>query len=579
MSSVNHSRIKRDAHLLGRTDSGWPNPFAHTWSKKQSKNPRSQTWDGASLEAQEGNDDLSPVTHAQTEPGLSQRPTSEEDYSGPSYSKKDEAAGVDPSQPESGRTAVDTPPAQSPVLGQEGAVRQRNGKASTGKEEQQENAADGEVDANGKKKKKHRLFKSVQPKEPFTVANQLRRTLLNSWINVLLVFAPVGIALNFVPSINKIVVFVVNFIAIIPLAAMLSFATEEIALRTGETLGGLLNATFGNAVELIVAIIALVQPTPKVIIVQTSLIGSILSNLLLVLGMCFFFGGLRRQEQFFNTTVAQTAASMLALAVASIIVPTVFDSNTGAGSDLNVAALSRGTAVILLIVYAAYLFFQLKTHHLMFSEESQKVPAKPYRKAIKPGAIGQAMVNPVGMMANGVSDQEKLRETMLNLHPKEDEDEGEDPQLHFWVAIGTLAASTVVIALCAEFMVDSIDAVTKSGGLSEEFVGLILLPIVGNAAEHATAVTVAIKDKMDLAIGVAVGSSMQVALFLIPLLVIIGWGMGIEDMTLSFDLFQVAVLFVSVLLVNYLIGDGKSHWLEGQLLVCLYFIIAVCAWC
>jgi Ca2+:H+ antiporter len=322
----------------------------------------------------------------------------------------------------------------------------------------------------------------------------------------------------------------------------------------------------------------LTQPEPKVVIVQTSLIGSILSNLLLVLGMCFFFGGLRRQEQFFNTTVAQTAASMLALAVASTIVPTVFDHNDGTTNDVHVAAISRGTAVILLIVYASYLFFQLKTHHQMFSEESQKVPAKPYRKAIKPGAIGQAMVNPAGMLANGVSDQEELRKIMMNLHPKEEEEE-EDPQLHFWVAIGTLAASTVVIALCAEFMVDAIDAVTKEGGLSEEFVGLILLPIVGNAAEHATAVTVAIKDKMDLAIGVAVGSSMQVALFLIPLLVIIGWGMGIDDMTLSFDLFQVAVLFVSVLLVNYLIGDGKSHWLEGQLLVCLYFIIAVCAFC
>jgi Ca2+:H+ antiporter len=331
-------------------------------------------------------------------------------------------------------------------------------------------------------------------------------------------------------------------------------------------------------VELIVAIIALTQPKPKVVIVQTSLIGSIVSNLLLVLGMCFFFGGLRRQEQFFNITVAQTAASMLALAVASTIVPTVFDHNDDATDNGHVAAISRGTAVILLIVYTAYLFFQLKTHHVMFCEESQKVPAKRYRKAIKPGAIVQAMVNPTGMFANGVSDQEELRTVMMSLHPKEEEGE-EDPQLHFWVAIGTLAGTTVVIALCAEFMMDAIDAVTEEGGLSEEFVGLILLPIVGNAAEHATAVTVAIKDKMDLAIGVAVGSSMQVALFLIPLLVIIGWGMGIDEMTLSFDLFQVAVLFVSVLLVNYLINDGKSHWLEGQLLVCLYSIIAVCAWC
>jgi len=146
------------------------------------------------------------------------------------------------------------------------------------------------------------------------------------------------------------------------------------------------------------------------------------------------------------------------------------------------------------------------------------------------------------------------------------------------VAVATLTIATVLIALCAEFMVDSIDAVTKTGGVSEEFVGLILLPIVGNAAEHATAVTVAIKDKMDLAIGVAVGSSMQVALFLIPLLVIIGWGMGNDDMNLSFDLFQVATMFVAVLLVNYLIADGKSHWLEGWLLICLYSIIAVCSW-
>ena len=336
-----------------------------------------------------------------------------------------------------------------------------------------------------------------------------------------------------------------------------------------------------NAVELIVAIMALIQG--KVIIVQTSLIGSILSNLLLVMGMCFFCGGLQRQEQYFNTTVAQTAASLLALAVASIIVPTVFDLNTGKSSDINIPALSRGTSVITLVVYGAYLFFQLKTHHTVFAAESQKVPAKPFKAAgLKDGAIRQGMVNPAALMGvHGLtSDPEQLRHMLLNSHPRaDDEEDEEEPQLHFTVAIATLTISTVIIALCAEFMVDSIDAITKDGGLSEEFVGLILLPIVGNAAEHATAVTVAIKDKMDLAIGVAVGSSMQVALFLIPLLVIIGWGMGIDAMNLSFDIFQVAVLFVSVLLVNYLIADGKSHWLEGLLLICLYFIIAVCSWC
>lgn len=323
----------------------------------------------------------------------------------------------------------------------------------------------------------------------------------------------------------------------------------------------------------------------EVVIVQTSLIGSVLSNLLLVMGMCFFFGGLRRQEQYFNMTVAQTAASLLALAIASIIIPTVFDKMT----DLPVAstaALSRGTSVILLVVYAGYLYFQLKTHSSIFAEESQKVPMRPSKRALDPNAIKKGMVGPAGLMGlpgvneEGASNNIKLQQ-MLNAMPTVDEDdeEGEDPQLSFTVAVITLVGSTVLIAFCAEFLVDSIQYVTASGGISKEFLGLILLPIVGNAAEHATAVTVACKDKMDLAIGVAVGSSMQVSLFLIPLLVVIGWGMGVDAMNLSFDLFQVAVLFVSVLLVNYLIGDGKSHWLEGMLLMCLYVIIAVCSWC
>lgn len=429
------------------------------------------------------------------------------------------------------------------------------------------------------KPEKKGLIRHVQPKTPFTVGNQLQRTLLSSWINLLLVAAPVGIALNYVKSIDRVVVFVVNFIAIIPLAAMLSFATEEIALRTGETLGGLLNATFGNAVELIVAIIALIDN--KFRIVQTSLIGSILSNLLLVMGFCFFFGGLRREEQFFNKTVAQTSASLLALAAASVIVPTVFDEASGT-SVTDVAKLSRGTSVILLLVYAAYLFFQLKTHSSVFSEQSQKVAAKPWRDSLGPGAVAGGLAMPGGLMGPAMPNQvenERLSKMLLNPPASDDEDEEEEPQLHFVVAFATLGISTAIIALCAEYMVDSIDAVTQQGGLSEEFVGLILLPIVGNAAEHATAVTVAIKDKMDLAIGVAVGSSMQVALFLIPLLVVIGWGMGKDEMNLSFDMFQVAVMFVAVLLTNYLIGDGKSHWLEGFLLICLYAIIATCAFC
>ncbi|KAI0379333.1 Calcium/proton exchanger [Hypomontagnella monticulosa] len=433
------------------------------------------------------------------------------------------------------------------------------------------------------KRKSTGFFKHIEPATPFTAWNQTQRVLFGSPINILILAAPVGIALHFINYDGK-VVFAVNFIAIIPLAAMLSNATEEIAMRTGEVLGGLINASFGNAVELIVAIIALTQNQIKV--VQTSLVGSILSNLLLVLGFCFFCGGINRREQFFNTTVAQTAASLLALAVGSLIVPTVFahtddfyDGEIQLDSNA-VPSLSHGVAIILLIVYAAYLFFQMKTHVKLFNEESQKVASKPIFKkmSLPENAIASGIAR-VGARHAGVNEESgKLSEMMINPlgHAEEDEDEG--PQLSFAVAFGTLIGATVIIALCAEGMVGGIEAITATGAISEEFVGLILLPIVGNACEHATAVTVAMKDKMDLAIGVAIGSSMQVALLLIPLLVIIGWGMGNQEMTLAFDTFQVIVLFVSVLLVNYLIGDGKSHWLEGLILTCLYAIIATCAW-
>ena len=413
--------------------------------------------------------------------------------------------------------------------------------------------------------------KNGKDKDKFNGRTQIREVLLSSWINILLIFSPIGIAV-FYAEINPVAVFVINFIAIIPLAAMLSFATEEIARRTGDVIGGLLNASFGNAVELIVSIIALVKG--QILIVQTSLIGSILSNLLLVMGMCFFFGGINRLEQSFNVTVAQTASSLLFLAVSALVIPTAFDEfakfpNEPANVQSDpenpkphIAQLSRGTAILLLLVYACYLFFQLKSHTKMFSEPSAKAANRnvgiKFKKAIVPERFHRSSVaTPPPTTEEAQAEDDKKPEQ-------------EEPNLSLWVAVGTLAASTVLVALNAEYLVDSINAVTCQGGsVSKTFVGLILLPIVGNAAEHATAVTVAIKDKMDLAIGVAVGSSMQIALLVLPLVVVLGWIMGKDDMTLLFDGFQIAVLFVAVLLVNYLIQDGKSHWLEGVLLIIL----------
>lgn len=429
--------------------------------------------------------------------------------------------------------------------------------------------------------------KSKKKKHPKLGFMPQFKAVFGSWINILLIFVPIGIALNYAlphdadaNKTNGIIIFVMNFIAIIPLAAVLSYATEELAMYIGEVLGGLLNASFGNAVELIVSIIALIQG--KVLIVQTSLIGSMLSNLLLVLGMCFFFGGINRPEQHFNITVAQTAASLLALAIGSLIIPTAFGlfaNGTGvASTDAGVTQTSRGTSVLLLVVYASYLFFQLKTHSKMYNEPSKKTPKRTTGKK-DAGDANKAMAMigaaPGAASAGGRVNQE-------NLVHEEDEEE-ETPSLSITGAIITLLIATVFIALCAEFMVSSINAVAKS--VSQEFIGLILLPIVGNAAEHATAVTVAIKDKMDLSIGVAVGSSLQIALLVLPVMVLLSWfGVGANvnppesTLNLDFDGFLVIVLVLSIWLVNYLINDGKSHWLEGVMLMVTYLIIAIAAW-
>ncbi|PUU83704.1 Sodium/calcium exchanger protein-domain-containing protein [Tuber borchii] len=396
-----------------------------------------------------------------------------------------------------------------------------------------------------------------------TILGQFKTAMFNSWINVLLVFAPVGIATHYA-GVDPTIVFVMNFIAIIPLAALLSYGTEEIALYCGDVLGGLLNASFGNAVELIVSILALVKG--EIVIVQTSLIGSILSNLLLVLGMAFIAGGYNRIEQNFNTTVAQTASSLLALAVGSLVVPTAF--HLASPTNKGITELSRGTAVILLLVYASYLLFQLKTHSAMYNEPSEK---SPKRNHVEPA--GKSLVNASASVSHAVA--------MGKPRPEEEdsvEEEKEEPALTLWAAIILLVASTALVAICSECLVDSIDDLVTTAGISRVFVGLILLPIVGNAAEHATAVTVAIKDKMDLSIGVAVGSSMQIALLVIPFIVVLGWIIGEDRMTLYFDGFQVMILFVSVLLVNYLIQDGKSNYLEGNLLVALYIIVALASY-
>ncbi|KAN0071491.1 Sodium/calcium exchanger domain containing protein [Elaphomyces granulatus] len=362
-------------------------------------------------------------------------------------------------------------------------------------------------------------------------------TLTSNYVNILLVFVPLGIASHSFEW-GPTAIFTLNFLAIIPLASLLSFATEELAATMGQTLGGLINATFGNAVELIVSIIALKDNEIRV--VQASMLGSILSNILLVLGCCFFVGGLKYHEQEFNSTVASTMSSLMAVASASLIIPATLYavlSNSKSSSTMdNILILSHGTAIILLILYVMYLYFQLKSHADIFEEETSE---------------------------ENSGDPENQNESTP-----------EEPRLSVFAASIILIIVTILVAFCADFLVGSIDSIVQKTGMSKTFIGIILIPIVGNAAEHVTAVVVAYKDKMDLAIGVAIGSSLQIALFVTPFLVILGWIIDVP-MTLHFQVFETMAFFLSGLVVTLLIQDGKSNYLEGGLCLGMYTILAI----
>ncbi|CAF9910879.1 MAG: hypothetical protein ALECFALPRED_006919 [Alectoria fallacina] len=385
-------------------------------------------------------------------------------------------------------------------------------------------------------------------KWPAYFGRKVQQTLTSNYVNVFLVFVPLGIvsgAVGWSPTAT----FILNFLAIIPLASLLSFATEELSAKLGQTLGGLLNATFGNAVELIVSIVAL--KNDEIRIVQSSMLGSILSNILLVLGCCFFAGGIKFSQQKFNDVVASTMSSLMVVSTASLIIPATLYAvmkGTDADQDNNILILSHGTAVILLLLYVLYLFFQLRTHSKLFDAEGEgeENGEQEEGRVLSPTAAGVALV-----------------------------------------------LITVLVAVCAEYLVDSIDSIVQTAHISKTFIGLVLLPIVGNAAEHVTAVVVALKDKMDLAIGVAIGSSMQIALLVTPFLVILGWIMD-KPMTLHFETFETVVFFLSVLITSYVIAvslpsslkplfqrkltivqDGKSNYLEGAMLLGMYTIIAL----
>ncbi|KAF7363943.1 Vacuolar calcium ion transporter [Mycena sanguinolenta] len=360
--------------------------------------------------------------------------------------------------------------------------------------------------------------------------SSFRFFIFGSYLNLFLLFVPLSAIAHYL-NWDAALRFSFSFIAIIPLAKLLGEATEQMSSKLGQTLAGLLNASFGNAVEIIVGIAALLQGELR--IVQTSMLGSILSNLLLVLGCSFLAAGFKFSESNFQVTAAQASSSLMTLACITLVIPAAYQSTLLAKAEEAKAKLpalffnteddvdqsgllviSRGTAILLLGVYVAYLCFQLKTHAYLFEAEEQ---------------------------------------------------EADTPKMSVVSAGVALLATTVVTSFCADYLVASIEETAKRYSIPKAFIGLILLPIVANAAEHVTSVWMAMKGQMELTIGICVGSSIQIATFVIPLLVIVGWiaGPG-HELTLFFANFETISLFVSVFLVNTLIQQGRQVQLHGR---------------
>ncbi|MEC4985791.1 MAG: calcium/proton exchanger [Oscillatoria sp. PMC 1068.18] len=356
----------------------------------------------------------------------------------------------------------------------------------------------------------------------------------NTIFFILLVFIPISVAAHFLEW-GEVVVFLTAGLAIVPLAAFMGMATEELALVVGPNIGGLLNATFGNATELIIALIALQAGLVEV--VKATITGSIISNLLLVMGFSMFLGGLRFKEQDFQPTAARMNASLMNLAVIAILLPTAVQYTSSGVGESTLQRLSVAVALILILVYVLSLIFSMKTHSYLYDV--------------------------------GLAEQDE--DVAEEIEAKGEESEHKP---NFWLWLGVLLVVTLGVAVESELLVDSLEAATASLGLTALFTGVILLPIIGNAAEHATAVTVAIKNKMDLSVSVAMGSSMQIALFVAPVLVIAGWAIG-QPMDLNFNPFELVAVAVAVLIANSISSDGNSNWLEGSLLLATYAVLGL----
>jgi Ca2+:H+ antiporter len=354
------------------------------------------------------------------------------------------------------------------------------------------------------------------------------------WPYLLVPFIPLAVALELAHA-SPSLIFFAAAIGVIPTAALMGRATEELADRAGPGIGGLLNVTFGNFPELLIAFFALLEGLQEV--VKASIIGSILGNLLLVLGISMFAGGLRRERQTFNPTAAAAQATMLVLATGALAMPALIQLIRGGGLPTpadetfvhveNIEWDSLAVAIVLLVTYAGGLWFSLVSHRPIFN---------PYDEQVH--------------------------------------DEGHEP----WSvrrSVGLLALAGVGVGIMSEVLVGSISETAESIGLSEFFIGVIIVAIVGNAAEHWVAVYFAVKDRMDLSVNIAIGSSAQVALFVAPVLVVLSFFFGPEPLALVFNGYEVAGVLLAGLIATLVALDGESTWFEGLQLLALYVVLGI----
>jgi len=350
----------------------------------------------------------------------------------------------------------------------------------------------------------------------------------------LFLFIPITLALEHL-GVAAPLLFFSAALAIIPIASLIVHATEQLATRTGDAIGGLLNATFGNAPELIIAVVALKAGLLNMVL--GSIAGAILANLLLALGIAFLLGGLRHHDQDYNPAAARVYSSMMLIAVVSLAVPSAF-SRFFASEDIirQEMVLNVGLAVILLIAYALYLVFMLKTH---------------------PGAFAR----------QGVHANEAVNEAA-----------GEAEEGTHWSlprAIGSLVGASVLAAWMSEILVGAAEGTGTALGMSQLFIGIVFLAVVGGAAESLSAIAMARKNRMDMAVGIALGSSIQIALFVAPVLVLASYFIAPQPLDLAFGRAEVGALFIAVLIGTVVVGDGRSNWYKGVQLITVYTIIAL----